>query len=123
MPIATTCACHDGIFEIKIDGVPEAQEVVALVHECYGKFSFMHAIWDFRCSSLSGFGAASFKRIAAAAARFAAKRGPGAKTAMLVNDPSEIILLKAYAASASETLPVRIQGFLDETEARRWLAE
>lgn len=123
MPTESTCTCGENIFEIKIDGVPEADEVVALVNECYAKYAFKHAIWDFRGSSLSGFGAAAFKEIAAAGAMFAEKRGPGAKTAMIVSDSSELILSKAYAVSASETLPVRVRGFMDEFEARRWLAE
>ncbi len=123
MPTESTCTCNENIFEIKIDGVPEADEVVALVNECYAKYAFKHALWDFRGSSLSGFGAAAFKKIAAAGAMFAEKRGPGAKTAMIVSDESEVILLKAYAASASEVLPIYIRAFMDELEARHWLAE
>ena len=123
MPTESTCTCNENIFEIKIDGVPEADEVVALVNGCYAKYAFKHALWDFRGSSLSGFGAAAFKEIAAAGAMFAEKRGAGAKTAMIVSDSSELILSKAYAVSASETLPVRVRGFMDESEARRWLAE
>ena len=123
MPTESTCTCNENIFEIKIDGVPEADEVVALVNECYAKYAFKHALWDFRGSSLSGFGAAAFQEIAAAGAMFAEKRGAGAKTAMIVSDSSELILSKAYAVSASETLPVRVRGFMDESEARRWLAE
>ncbi|MGJ3261404.1 MAG: hypothetical protein ACFE0S_17520 [Rhodospirillales bacterium] len=123
MPIESTCTCHDDIFEIKIDGAPEAEEVVAIVTECYAKFSFKHAIWDFRRSSLSGFGARAFKEVAAAGARFADKRGPGAKTAMIVSDSSEVILVKAYAASASEVLPIHIRAFMNEQEARHWLTE
>ena len=77
MPTESTCTCNENIFEIKIDGVPEADEVVALVNECYAKYAFKHALWDFRGSSLSGFGAAAFKEIAAAGAMFAEKRGAG----------------------------------------------
>lgn len=123
MPTESTCTCNENIFEIKIDGVPEADEVVALVNECYAKYAFKHALWDFRGSSLSGFGAAAISLKAAAGAMFAEKRGAGAKTAMIVSDSSELILSKAYAVSASETLPVRVRGFMDESEARRWLAE
>ncbi len=120
---ATTCSCDGDTFVATVTGIPEAAEHVRLVEECYGKFTFKHAIWDFRASSLSGLPVETIREVAAASAKFADKRGPGAKTAYILRDESEFLMFRALTENIQQVSPVRFGAFYTMEDARTWLSE
>ncbi|MEQ8442469.1 MAG: hypothetical protein RIM33_17470 [Alphaproteobacteria bacterium] len=122
MAVRSNCSCGGEVLGIEVIGLLEADEMIALMNECYAKFDFRHAAWNFRRSSLSGMSVASFRKIASAGAIFAEKRGPDAKTAMLVNTDAEVALFRAFAHSVADISQTKFAAFRSEQEMEDWLA-
>lgn len=120
---ATCCACKDNVFEAVIQGVPEGRDFLDIIENCYPKFDFKHALWDFRQSSVSGLSYEDFQHIAEATAPFAEKRGADAKTAVLVTSESDVLLFRAFSESVKDILTCDTRAFLDEDAARAWLRD
>ncbi len=118
---ATRCACHGNVMEAIVQGVPEGSDFLDLIGTCYAKFDFMHALWDFRNSSVSGLGFDDFKKVAEATALFEEKRGVNAKTAILVSAESDILLFRAFSDNVKGVLACEMRAFRDEEDARAWL--
>jgi len=115
------CTCDGKILRIEVVGLLEADGIIELMVECYGRFDFTHAVWDYRRSSMSWLTVESFDKIAGTGATFAEKRGPGAKTVMLVNTDTDLALVRAYAESVSEISTTIFGAFIDDEEAEAFL--
>jgi hypothetical protein len=122
MSAETHCTCEGDVLHVDVVGLMEADEMIALMVDCYTKFDFKHALWDYRKSSLSWLGVDTFDRLAGTGATFAEKRGPGAKTVMLVNTQADLSLVRAYAESVSDISPTIFGAFLTKEEADAFLA-
>jgi hypothetical protein len=98
--------------------VDEALETVVAFNTTH---TAKHAIWDFRNGDLTRFSPDLFKRAAQGAAKFAWKRGPGAKTAFYVATRDEVLLIKAFAGMAEGETEIAFAAFTDFDELMAWL--
>lgn len=98
-------------------------DILMALHTHYAAHSFRHAVWDMRASGLSAFDPASIRRAGVEGAQYAEKRGPGARTAVLVNDEQEELLIRAVSIWAEDAGPILLRAFTDEATMRAWLKD
>jgi hypothetical protein len=120
--VSCSCDISDGILHIRIDAQLEDNAFLRVVDECYGKFTFRHAIWDFSNSNLSGVSAQLFRRLGEAGKVHASKRGKDPRTAVVVTSDDETALIRALSERVSTISPVRVASFRNEQAARDWIA-
>lgn len=120
--VSCNCDVTDGILHIRIDEQLEDNAFLRIVDECYGRFTFRHAIWDFSNSNLSGVSAQLFSRLGEAGKVHAPKRGKDPRTAVVVTSDDETALVRALSERVSTISHVRVAGFRNEQAARDWIA-
>ena len=104
-------------------GFWNTDEVIQVLDAYYGGTPCRDALWDLRKASLSDFRPEDFQRLGARSAQIAANRGPGARTALVVAERMNELLVEAYCQMINPNTPIDFQHFLTPEEARAWLGE
>ncbi len=104
-----------------VTGLATPHELTEAMAKYYAAYRPKLVLWDFSGASLSGMSPDSFDGLIATSKRFTEVRGPGARTAVLVNAEIEKILVGAYAAFAEEVVGVEYQTFFVLADAEAWL--
>lgn len=112
----------NGVAVVVPDDSFSADSAIDFMDKLYSDTPAMHVVWDFRAASLSGFPAHDFRRVAGHGATFADVRGPGAKTAFIVANDFERMLMQAFRDTSSSITPIEFDVFLTMEAARDWLA-
>jgi len=121
MPVSA--ALVDGHAYYTATGFISVDEAMAAVAAFNADHTAKHAIWDFRKGDLSQFSPNLFKRAARGAAAYAARRGPGAKTAFFVATQDEVLLIKAFAGLAEGETEIAFAAFTDFDDLLAWLED
>jgi len=82
---------------------------------------FRNVLWNFMGASLSAVRPSGFNDLASAGAQYAAKRGPEARTAILVRSEAEVLLIRAYIGLTIQSHPRIIDVGSRRQEMLDWL--
>ena len=104
-----------------VHGMPEAADIMNALEDFYAAHDPSDAIWDFSGGSLSALSADQFRDVARCGAKFAERRGPDARTAILVSSPAEVALVRAFSEMTASDTPIRFQAFENFEELEAWL--
>lgn len=96
-------------------------EIIEAVDTFWGSHSTCHSLWDASNSSLSNISYERFHEITAASLKYAEKRGPNAKTAVLVRNDTDLLLVQALLGYAPPQAPIKYAAFTAFEEAEAWL--
>lgn len=122
MPIEMETSPDLVIFRAR--GLLTAEEAVSVITGHFSRTPTKFALWDLRETSLSAVRADDFTVLIEAGAQYFDRRGPDARTAVVVSGEWEEVLLKAYEARALAALgKARMRAFADVDSARKWLFE
>ncbi len=107
--------------EVLGSGSVSPDEVYIAASEYFSGSPKTNVLWNFLNADLSGFSADRFKEVASDSARFAPKRGDGARSAIVVKSKMEYLLMQAYVARASMESPVIFKVFTERESSIQWL--
>lgn len=121
--MAVRTSIVDGVALIAPDATVSSNDAIELITSFFAEMPSRHVVWDFRGASLSAFTASGFREVSAAAGKFDLVRGPAAKTAYVVSDEFERMLMEAYCDSSRNIRQVELGVFMDMDTAFAWIAE
>lgn len=114
---------ENGILRLEIIGTPEGTDLLETLDAAFCDTDFQHIIWDLRKGSVSAFSPDQFGPGARLVAKYASKRGPNPKTAVLCKNHADVLHAKAFGDLAGTMSSVAFRPFTDEDALLAWLTE
>ena len=116
-----TAENRDDLLVLKVRGLMGPDDIAEGVTTFYPRHDFTDVIWDFRETDLTGLSPASFERLADLSAQYAGDRGSAPKTAGLVNQENEVMLVSLLSDFVKNNSPVAFFAAKTEAEVMAWL--
>lgn len=82
---------------------------------------FRDVLWDFTRASLAMLDISEFQAIEDVASQYSAARGPDLKTAILLSNYADVLLVRAYSAMTLDLRPSAFKTSTDRQELLDWL--
>jgi hypothetical protein len=105
-------------------GKPSLDEIMFSIRDSFPKYQPKNVMWDLSNAFLHVVDFEFISKVSGATQEMFPYRTPGGRTAIVVSDPSEVLLLKVYTSMTSLSgAPSEYKLFESRSDALDWISE
>ncbi|SDF15906.1 hypothetical protein [Thalassobaculum litoreum] len=112
---------NDITIQMVVTGYPTGAHLISFINSTFPTATFRHVFWDFSDASLAMMEVSEFESTEAAARQYSEARGPDLKTAVLLANSADVLLIRAYSAMTLKLKPMAMKASTDRRELLDWL--